>query len=82
MILFFAISPRKRNEIPTKIKFATKLRGLVSQREQDQTTTHAIPQLCRLYDIKRRRFYDVINVFLAIGCATRTEAEEFRLEEI
>jgi hypothetical protein len=54
----------------------------VSQLEKDPTKTHTIFQICDRYAITRRRLYDVINVFVAIGCVTRTGAEEFRWEGI
>jgi hypothetical protein len=52
-------------------EFRSSIQALVMQLERDTTKPHSIPQFCRRFQVKRRRLYDVINVFTAIGCATR-----------
>lgn len=52
-------------------EFSNSIQALVNQLEREPETAHSIPQFCRKFQVKRRRLYDVINVFTAIGCATR-----------
>jgi hypothetical protein len=58
----------------------TKLKGSVEAivRELDEHVgaPRSIPQLHKTHQIKRRRLYDVINIFTAIGCATRVGVDE------
>jgi hypothetical protein len=59
-----------------KIKFATTIRTMVAELEQAQGTVYSIPTLSKRHQIKRRRFYDVTNIFTTIGCATRSGTDE------
>jgi hypothetical protein len=59
------LKPHQRTE------FSSSIQALVNQLERDTNTPHSIPLFCRRFQVKRRRLYDVINVFTAIGCATR-----------
>jgi hypothetical protein len=49
---------------------------MVADLDRDPVRVHDIAQIHQKYQIKRRRFYDVINVFLALGCATRAGIDE------
>jgi hypothetical protein len=57
-------------------RFRTTIQTIVADLDGDPSRAHEMPHLYQKYQIKRRRFYDVINVFLALGCATRGGFEE------
>jgi hypothetical protein len=58
------------------------IRAIVAQLERERGTVHAIPDIIRQHQIKRRRLYDVTNVFTAVGCATRSGADDIRWEGV
>jgi hypothetical protein len=49
---------------------------MVADLDRDPHRTHEIPRIYQKYQVKRRRLYDIVNVFLALGCATRIGADE------
>jgi hypothetical protein len=65
---------------PTRIrpnsKFDHAIHAIITDFDQDPQRSYTISQLHQRYQIKRRRLYDVINVFSAIGCVTRHGAQE------
>jgi hypothetical protein len=67
---------------PQKVKFAGTIRVIVAELENERGKVHAIPLLIRQHQIKRRRLYDVTNVFIAIGCATRSGPDDIRWEGV
>jgi hypothetical protein len=58
--------------------FTTSIQALVNDLEHDPNRLRSIPYFCRRFQVKRRRLYDVINVFTAIGCASRDSVHEIR----
>jgi hypothetical protein len=67
---------------PRKMKFATTIRRIVAQLEKERNKIHSIPRLHRQHQIKRRRLYDVTNVFTAIGCASRSGTTDIRWDGV
>jgi hypothetical protein len=61
---------------PQNTKFRNAIHAIVNDLEKDPPRTHSVVHLHRRHQIKRRRLYDVINVFTAVGCATRLGSEE------
>jgi hypothetical protein len=61
---------------PDKVRFATAIRTLVLELELNPGQVHSIIRLHQRYQLKRRRLYDVTNIFTVIGCATRTTTNE------
>jgi hypothetical protein len=55
-----------------KTKFASTIRAIVAELEQRPNSPHSIQVLYRHHQIKRRRLYDVTNILIAIGCASRS----------
>jgi hypothetical protein len=55
---------------------------IVSHLEESRGKVHSIPRLYCEHQIKRRRLYDVTNVFTAIGCATRSGTDEIQWEGV
>jgi hypothetical protein len=53
-------------------KFRKAIQSMVAELDQDPNRLHEIPQIYQQYQVKRRRLYDIINVFIALGCATRS----------
>jgi hypothetical protein len=53
------------------MRFRNAIRLIVSELDADPNRTHAIQDFHKKYGIKQRRLYDVVNVFTAIGCASR-----------
>jgi hypothetical protein len=70
--------PIERSVSPQKIKFAATIRVIVAQLEAECDKIHSIPRLYCQHQIKRRRLYDVTNVFIAIGCATRCGTDDIQ----
>lgn len=67
-------APRARSSVKTKLKGSVE--AIVRELDQHIGAPRSIPQLHKTHQIKRRRLYDVINIFTAIGCATRAGADE------
>jgi hypothetical protein len=61
---------------PQNTKFRNAIHAIVNDLEKDPPCTHSFLHFHRRHQIKRRRLYDVINVFTAVGCATRLGNEE------
>jgi hypothetical protein len=53
-------------------QFRTAIQRLVADLDTHLDTQRSIPQLYTVHQIKRRRLYDIVNVFTAIGCGTRS----------
>jgi hypothetical protein len=77
-----AEAARTHDISPHKIKFATTIRRIVAQLEKERNQIHSIPRLYRQHQIKRRRLYDVTNVFTAIGCASRSGTDDIRWDGV
>jgi hypothetical protein len=60
---------------PQNTKFRNAINAIVSDLDKQSPSTHSISQLHSRHQIKRRRLYDVLNVFTAVGCATRPDSE-------
>jgi hypothetical protein len=58
------------------VRFRKTIQTMVADLDRDPIRVHDISQIHQKYQIKRRRFYDVINIFLALGCATRAGIDE------
>jgi hypothetical protein len=73
-----AIAPRGPPDFasPTNAAFGSSIQALVKELERDANPTHSIPRFCRQFAVKRRRLYDVVNVFTAVGCANRKGTDE------
>jgi hypothetical protein len=67
---------------PQKIKFAAAIHSIIVELEKERGRTHALSLLHQQHQIKRRRLYDITNVFTAVGCATRSTTEDIRWEGI
>jgi hypothetical protein len=59
-----------------KAGFATVIRALVSELERHPGKAHSLIELHQRFYLKRRRLYDVTNIFTVIGCGTRTTTNE------
>jgi hypothetical protein len=66
--------PPARGGVKTKLK--NLVEAIVRELDQHPGVHRSIPQLHKTHQIKRRRLYDVINIFTAIGCATRVGVDE------
>jgi hypothetical protein len=64
------------NQTTVNTKFRTAVQAIVTELEQHPGQSRSIPQLHRRHQIKQRRLCDVINVFTAIGCASRAGVDE------
>jgi hypothetical protein len=60
---------------PNNVKFRSAIQGLVADLEKRTNQNCSITQLYTAHHIKRRRLYDIVNVFTGIGCATRSGSE-------
>jgi hypothetical protein len=61
---------------PQNTKFRNAIHAIVNDLEKDPPGNYSLVHLHRRHQIKRRRLYDVINVFTAVGCATRLGSDE------
>ncbi|EAY06276.1 hypothetical protein TVAG_475100 [Trichomonas vaginalis G3] len=68
MFTGYVIPPRPQEHDDLK----TCIMNLVSEFEQKPDESKAITQLSTRYKIKRRRLYDVINVYTSLGCCQKT----------
>jgi hypothetical protein len=82
MINRSADSPANGTAAPQKLKSAATIRAIVAQLENERGTVHPICRLIRQHQIKRRRLYDIANVFTAVGCATRSETDDIQWEGV
>jgi hypothetical protein len=57
-------------------KFRNAVHSIVQSLDSVPSGIHSILGFHHRYQIKRRRLYDVVNVFAAIGCAVRINGEE------
>jgi hypothetical protein len=57
-------------------KFRTAIQTIVSDLDHDPVRRHEMALIYQKYQVKRRRLYDIVNVFLALGCATRVGIDE------
>jgi len=64
-------SARGRTLKAQNTRFRAAILAVVNDLDRNASRAASIPQICRRHQIKRRRLYDVINVFTAIGCASR-----------
>jgi hypothetical protein len=64
-------TPRERSPKAQSTKFREVIVAAANDLDRNSSRAYSIPQICRRHQIKRRRLYDVINVFTAIGCASR-----------
>jgi hypothetical protein len=53
------------------VAFRKAIQAVTAHLDAETGKTHSIRQLSRRFEFNHRRLYDVINVFTAIGCATR-----------
>jgi hypothetical protein len=60
-------------ELPVddKFKFTSIIRSIIYELDADPVKKHSIVDLHHKYNIRQRRLYDLVNVFVAVGCATR-----------
>ena len=68
MLFAFAIAPKPHQQDDLK----TSIVQLVNEFEANPYESPAITTLSARYHIKRRRLYDVINVFTSIGCCEKS----------
>jgi hypothetical protein len=52
-------------------QFRTEIQSLVSDLDQASERVHSFASLHEHYQLRRRRLYDIIHVFLALGCVSR-----------
>jgi hypothetical protein len=57
-------------------EFESAIRAIIAELDEHPDHSYAIAGLHRRHQIKRRRLYDLLNVFSAIGCATRFGTQE------
>jgi hypothetical protein len=62
----------------TNTVFGNAVKTFVADLEANGNRVHSIPNFSRRFQIKRRRLYDVINVFTAVGCAHRIGTEDIQ----
>jgi hypothetical protein len=55
-----------------RTRFASAIRAIVNELDNDPCKQHSIQQIHRRHRMRRRRLHDIINIFSAIGCATKT----------
>ncbi|EAX95470.1 hypothetical protein TVAG_059940 [Trichomonas vaginalis G3] len=51
--------------------FKVSVTNLVNMLESHPGKSFGIPSLCSSFKIKRRRFYDIVNVFVSLGCCQK-----------
>lgn len=51
--------------------FKGSVTNLVNMLESNPGKSFGIPSLCNSFKIKRRRFYDIVNVFVSLGCCQK-----------
>jgi hypothetical protein len=59
---------------PQNTKFRNAIHSIIRDLDSTSPNSHSISQLYSRHPIKRRRLYDVLNVFTAVNCAIRNEA--------
>jgi hypothetical protein len=57
-------------------KFRRAIQSMVAELDHNPNRTHETLRICEKSQVKRRRLYDVVNVFIALGCATRSGIDE------
>jgi hypothetical protein len=82
MIAASTAAPHPPEVSPKKTKFAAVIRNIVAELESSEAKIHSIPNLYHRHQMKRRRLYDVTNVFTAIGCATRGGTDDIQWEGV
>jgi hypothetical protein len=68
--------PQRLPKPHQKVQFSDAIQAIVNDLDQNSNRNHSIARLGQKYQVTRRRLYDVINVFTAIGCSTRKGTEE------
>ena len=72
--MFFSFPIQQRPKPQDDLK--TSILQLVSEFETNPENSKAITVLCTRYNIKRRRLYDVINVFASVGCCQKSSLDQ------
>jgi hypothetical protein len=75
-------APRPAGISPKKMKFVALIRNIVAELESSEAKIHSIPNLYHRHQMKRRRLYDVTNVFTAIGCAVRSGTDDIEWQGV
>lgn len=71
MFIGYILPPKQKSSDDLK----ASIQALVHEFETTPFTAKAITQLSERYKIKRRRLYDVINVYTAIGCCQKSSLD-------
>jgi hypothetical protein len=61
---------------PQHTQLRSAIQKIMNDLDNDPNRMHSIPQIYRKHQVKRRPLCDIINVFTAIGCATRSGVDE------
>jgi hypothetical protein len=67
---------RSASHTQDNVRFRKTIQTMVADLDRDPIRVHDISRIHLRYQVKRRRFYDVINIFLSLGCATRAGIDE------
>jgi hypothetical protein len=66
--------PALEPSVDNTFKLTSIIRAITSELDAHPTREYTITDLHRKYKLRRRRLYDVVNIFDAIGCATRASS--------
>jgi hypothetical protein len=61
---------------PQNTQLRSAIQKIMGDLDKDPSRLHSIAQIYRKHQVKRRPLCDIINVFTAIGCATRSGVDE------
>ncbi|OHS93775.1 hypothetical protein TRFO_11576 [Tritrichomonas foetus] len=61
--------------IPTNDSFRCSIRNFVNRVKMDKFPVYTMTQMCSDFGFHKRRLYDAINVFEAIGCCKKTSVD-------
>jgi hypothetical protein len=72
----FSFAAPLRSRTPSTTKFRTVVQAVLAELDQHVGERWSVGQLQKRHQIKHRRLYDVVNVFTALGCASRVNGDE------
>lgn len=70
-----SVSDKQNNENHANEKFCFSICSFVSLAESQTGSLFTFTSICNMFNIQRRRLYDVINALEAIGCCKKTSVE-------
>jgi len=72
----YDLAPLSSNELSPKENLRAVIQDLVDYMESQKGKSCAIVDLSQRFMIKRRRLYDIINVFVSLGCCKKTNYDQ------